>query len=51
MSQSPERRRRLLLAKSLPAKHCPYCATLLERTVHPDLHVNRCRDRLKTVTA
>lgn len=49
MTRSVERIRRLKVAKTLPAKRCPYCDTALTRVLFPDQHVARCNARLKTV--
>lgn len=51
MSTSVARRKRLQAARDLKPRRCVYCDVALERTVHPQLHVKRCADRLKTVKA
>jgi hypothetical protein len=46
MSTSTMRRRRLELAKSLPALKCPGCGVPLERVPIVSVHVARCDRRL-----
>ena len=46
MSTSVMRRRRLEMAKSLPALKCPGCGVPLERVAIVSVHVARCDRRL-----